>query len=132
MPRYRVRPARRPRGFEHGDDAASWPTGSFVEAPYCDGWWSGYVISDEGDWLHKKPTTTSGGGGGGAGGSGSNPRGRDGAEGREEGAVQVAFLKPPVGEGGYGYYGDEQLRRAPEWDGREWFDHQTDRRFPPS
>ena len=50
VPRYRVRPATRPVGvgFSHGDDTMRWPTGAFVEAPYCDGWWSGYVISNRG------------------------------------------------------------------------------------
>lgn len=132
VPRYRIRPAKRPDGFGHGDEKASWPTGSFVEAPYCDGWWSGYVISNKGDRLHKKTTTTTMTATSVGGVLGSNPGGGDYVEGRVEGDVQVAFLKPPVGEGGYGYFRNGHLRRALEWDKREWFDHQTDQRFPPS
>lgn len=107
VPRYRVRPAARPAGYRAGEDAVKWHTGAFVEAPYCDGWWTGYVISNKGDSLHHKLNENAGN------------EGRV-VEGRETGDVQVAFLKPPVGEGGYGYYWNRDLRGALEWDGSEW------------
>jgi hypothetical protein len=95
VPRARVRPATRPPGYNPGDQKKEWPTGAFIEGPYADGWWTGYVISK---------TVTD---------------------------VQVAFLKAPVGEGGYERYDPSRIRRALEWTGAEWFDWSTDKRFPP-
>ena len=81
-------------------------------------WWTGYVISNKGDRLHSLASSIGGGSGGGGGGGGGGGAGDDSqpVDGREEGDVQVAFLKPPVGEGGYGYYKNSDLRRALEWD----------------
>ena len=74
---------------------------------------------NEGDRLH---------GSGDAGVAGSKPTEVGGEAGKD---VQVAFLKSPVGEGGYGHYSNGQLRRALEWQGKQWYDHQTESYFPP-
>lgn len=99
--RYRIRPASRPAGYRVGDEPHVWPNGSFVEAPYCDAMWSGHVISTG----EQKERT-------------------------QKGDIQVAFLKQPVGEGGYGHYAAKDLRRALEWQMGRWFDNTTEQTFP--
>jgi hypothetical protein len=112
-PRYRIRPAARPAGYCAGDEPVPWTSGTFIEAPYCDGWWIGYVIAINTDAEDLSRAALDDGGGVG------------------DGKVQIAFPKAPVGEGGYGFYRDEELRRAIEWDEHEWLDYTSEERFPP-